>query len=103
MTIETDPPKTQRRIHGLDAYRGVLMMLGIVIRVGMIFPLNGVAGPTIRHLGIACRGLEHPLRPHFPHASFLRIGGFFAALLVGNATVSVGCFRIATNESSYPF
>jgi len=37
MSTEGTPAQTPSRIHGLDAYRGVLMMLGIVIHVGMIF------------------------------------------------------------------
>ncbi|MEC9465649.1 MAG: hypothetical protein VX834_07685 [Myxococcota bacterium] len=34
----TEPkPSSQERIHGLDAYRAVLMMLGIVLHAAMPF------------------------------------------------------------------
>ena len=83
MTIETEPPIKQSRIHGLDGYRGVLMMLGIVIHVGMIFFPAEWGGwsnyPATWESHVVAWSI------HFVHIfrmpAFFVLAGFFAALL----------------------
>ena len=71
------------RIHGLDAYRGVLMMLGIVIHVGMVFLPQEWGGwsdypETWDSYGVAWSiNFVHLFRM----PAFFVLAGFFAALL----------------------
>ena len=78
----TEPkPSSQERIHGLDAYRAVLMMLGIVLHAAMPFlffyPDKFYTPEWSTHILMLTMGVIHVFRM----PAFFVLVGFFMALL----------------------
>ncbi len=82
-STEGTPIRSSARIHGLDAYRGVLMMLGVVIHVAMVFIPREWGGWSNYSLTWESYGVWWAANTvhAFRMPAFFVLAGFFAALL----------------------
>ena len=73
----------ERRYFGLDALRGSMMMLGIVLHAGMLYvaAVPGYPLPT-DHNGSPVFGVLGPFIHFFRMPTFFVLAGFFTALLI---------------------